>query len=342
MIRGRDLAKRGLVGLSKLLGFSVLKRMAGRKLYVVNYHSIAGADDDPYVNLNTYRTLAEFEDDLRFYKSRFKILNAVDLLDLHTRKKELPQDVMIITFDDGLRINFDHQLAILNKHGVTATFFLCSDFIDNRDLHYGRKANLLRQTVARRNDQAINNRLRDYLSDHRLFSKSIDNSLASISYRGKEHLEEIAMLVHVDFGDYLSRHQPYLNSLQVREMIHAGFTIGAHSVDHPHFGELTLEEQVAQTVNSLECIVEEFQLDYRLFAFPYSDDLLSARFYNEISTKVDLTFGMGGFVDDEIDFNIQRADIESTGLPVADALSYRLLLACLNKIRSHRTVQDHT
>jgi hypothetical protein len=83
-------------------------------------------------------------------------------------------------------------------------------------------------------------------------------------------------------------------------------------------------------------MAEQFGLDYRLFAFPYSDDSLAPAFYRKIASYVDLTFGMGGFVDDAISFNIQRGDIESTGLPVADAFSYRLLLACMHNLRHPR------
>lgn len=336
MSRYRNLARLGLVGLSKLMGLSVLKGLAGRNLYVVNYHSIAGADDDPYINRNTYRTVTEFEEDLRFYKSRFKILNAVDLINLRASREEIPNDAVIITFDDGLRINFDYQLPILKKYGITATFFLCSAFIDNRDLHYGRKSNLLRQSIEKRDDKELNRKLSDYLADHKLFSETLDRSLEEIGYRDKVHLEEVARLAGVDFQDYLARFRPYLDSAQIREMIDSGFTIGAHSVDHPRYSELALEEQVGQTVDSLRHIVGQFGLDYRLFAFPYSDDSLVQPFYDKIASNVDLTFGMGGFVSDAISPSIQRGDIESTGLPVADAFGYRLLLGCMHNLRRPR------
>lgn len=332
----KSLARTGLVGLSRLIGLSTLKGISGTNLYVVNYHSIANEDVDPYINRNTYRTLTEFEEDIVFFKQRFRILSALDVKEYLASGKEVPKDSVVLTFDDGLRINYDFQFPILRKHGVTATFFVCSGFVDNRDLHYGRKSNLLRQAIAERDDPQMNRALKDYLGDHSLLRETVDGSIAGIGYHGKAHLDQLATIAGVDFRSYLSQHKPYLSSQQIQEMIDAGFTIGAHSIDHPRYGELTGDQQFEQTVSSLRFIVETFGLDYRFFAFPHNDDALPAAFFSKIAPHVDLTFGMRGFVDDAVDFHIQRGDIESTGLPIADAFRYRLLLASVHGLRRTR------
>lgn len=332
----KNIARAGMVGLSRLLGLSTLKGLSGTSLYVVNYHSIANVDADPDINRNTYRTVSEFEADILFYKSRFRVLSALDVRDILASDQNFPKDSVVLTFDDGLRVNYDYQLPILRKHGITATFFLCSGFIDNRDLHYGRKSNLLRQTIHERNDDRLNQTIRDYLGDHKLLRETIDRSIAAIGYHGTAHLEDIAAIAGVDFKEYLELHKPYLTRDHIREMLDLGFTIGSHSIDHPRYSELTVDQQFEQTVASLRFIVEHFDLNYRFFAFPYSDESLSADFFDRIAPYVDLTFGMGGFVEDAVSFNIQRGDIESTGLRTADAFRYRLLLACLQSLRRSR------
>lgn len=328
---GKSALRSGLVGLSKFMRLSVLKSLVGRDLYVVNYHSLADADNDPYINKNVYRSVDEFEKDLQFYRDNFNIIGCIELLDLIAGEKPIPKDSLIITFDDGLRVNYDLQVPILKKHNVTATFFLCSAFLDNRDLHYGRKANLLRQRLAL-GDPTHYQRVADYLSDNDILLGDVDQSLAGITYGNRAHLEQIARLVGVSFQDYLSSHRPYLDSWQIEEMIKSGFTIGAHSIDHPKYGELPLERQLEQTIESMQNIATRFGLKYKAFAFPYSDDALSPEFFKSIAPYVDLTFGMGGFVDDPVGFNIQRGDVESTKLPAEHAVKYRLLLAWLHKM----------
>lgn len=332
---GRNVVKWGLVRLSRLMSLSLLKGMVGRDVYVVNYHSIARVDVDPYINRNLYRTSAEFEDDVKYYKGHFNVLNAVDLLDILSSGKKVTKDALVITFDDGLAINYEYQYPILKKHNVTATFFLCSAFVGNRDMHYGRKANLLRQTMAQRGED-LNQRVQEYLVEHGIFKGNVDRSLSAIGYHSRFHLEEIARMVGVDFHAFLAERRPYLDDNQVREMISCGFTFGAHSVDHPNYAELSQAEQVDQTLKSMQHIVDRFDLDYRLFAFPYGDESLTPGFFKEIEPHVDLTFGMQGFVDSDVSFNLQRGDIESTGLPVDHAFRYRLLLASMHGIRTSR------
>lgn len=323
---GKRLARGGLVRLSSLLTLTSLKRLARREVYIVNYHSILDADSDPFINRNVYRSISEFEQDVRFCSSRFNIISAVDLIELIRESKPFPKDAMVITFDDGLRINYDLQVPVLRKYNVTATFFLCSSFIDNQELHYGRKINLLIQALLERDERQVQN-VRDYLSDNNLLAGDVGESLATIGYHHRQHLSEIAKLIDVDFQSYLAAKKPYLGSGEIAQMLSEGFTVGGHSIDHPRFGDLSLEEQVRQTVHSVRYLKEKFGISYGLFAFPYNDDSLSQEYYTKIRPDVDLTFGMGGFVDDPVEFNLQRAEVESTKLPIELALKYRLLLS---------------
>jgi peptidoglycan/xylan/chitin deacetylase (PgdA/CDA1 family) len=49
----------------------------------------------------------------------------------------------MITFDDGYRDNYDVALPLLLKHGVRATFFLATDYIDRRRLYWWDRVSLL-------------------------------------------------------------------------------------------------------------------------------------------------------------------------------------------------------
>src|SRR5690606_12407735 len=113
------------------------------------------ADSDPYINRNIYRTVSEFEDDIRFLSRNFSVFSAVDLIDMIASNKPFPKDTLVITFDDGLKINLEYQVPILKQYHITATFFLCSAFVDNKDLHYKRKVNLIVQKLLNEKDEAL-------------------------------------------------------------------------------------------------------------------------------------------------------------------------------------------
>jgi peptidoglycan/xylan/chitin deacetylase (PgdA/CDA1 family) len=314
------------------MGLTSLKSLLNRNVYVINYHSISGEDVDPVINNNIYRTRTEFEADIKFYLKHFNIVSAVDLIEIINNNEALPKDSLVLTFDDGLRINRLIHAPILKKYHVKATFFLNSAFIDNADMHFKRKNNLLLQRLKKKEYQHLRKHVRDYLNDHNIFEKNTIQSLNSINYRNRYHLDKIAEVLQLDFRAYLKKSKPYLSSGQVIEMLEEGFTIGAHSIDHPRYSELSREEQLHQTIGSMDFVARKFNLPYRLFAFPYNDLALDQAFYEEIRPFVDLAFGMRGFVDDSIDFSLQRAEVESTQLPIELALKYRFLTSYIGTI----------
>jgi peptidoglycan/xylan/chitin deacetylase (PgdA/CDA1 family) len=59
--------------------------------------------------------------------------NTIDLYDLSraiANQQELPHKPIIITLDDGYRDNYENAFPVLREFGMTATFFVVTDFID--------------------------------------------------------------------------------------------------------------------------------------------------------------------------------------------------------------------
>lgn len=138
----------------------------------------------------------------------------------------------------------------------------------------------------------------------------------------------MAKTFNIGWDDYLAKHQPYLTTEQINELINQGFTIGAHSLNHPLYEELSLDEQIYQTIASIEDIKNRFQLNYAVFSFPFTDFNVGKKFFSSIKNHVDLTFGSAGIKDDEITFNLQRLPMENKvdgAVNIKMAYSYYLL-----------------
>ena len=100
-----------------------------------------------------------------------------------------------------------------------------------------------------------------------------------------------------------------MNETEIKAFIHQGFTIGAHSMNHPYYRDISFEQQLLETNESLDFIQQKFNLDYRVFSFPFTDDGVSKNFFNTI--KSDFTFGTAGIKDDEFSTNIQRLPMDN-------------------------------
>lgn len=86
---------------------------------IVNYH------DTPSRDANA------FEEQLFFYKKYYTNCDKSGLDNFFFKKIwEAKKPGLIITFDDGLRTNYDVALALLEKHGFTGWFCVPPDFID--------------------------------------------------------------------------------------------------------------------------------------------------------------------------------------------------------------------
>jgi hypothetical protein len=119
------------------------------------------------------------------------------------------------------------------------------------------------------------------------------------------------------------KNKPYLTSKQIKNLILNGFTIGAHSIDHPLYANLTIEEQLRQTMESVQFVKNKFSLNYSVFAFPHSDYGVSKEYFTKINdcSVVDISFGTAGMIEDCVSNNFQRFSLEKPLIPAKNILA---------------------
>jgi peptidoglycan/xylan/chitin deacetylase (PgdA/CDA1 family) len=203
-----------------------------------------------------------------------------------------------LTFDDGLSEVYHTVLPILIEKGIPATVFVNSQFVDNRDLFYRYKAALLVDKLNQTPNET---------------NKELADKILKINYLEKDFLDETARILEVDFEEFLRKQQPYLTVEQLKTMQRNGFTIGAHSIDHPNYALLTEEEQVRQTLQSCEYVKKTFDEEKAYFAFPFGNHGVKDTFFEKIYPAVDFTFGIAALGTSHNGRHIERIDMESYG-----------------------------
>lgn len=244
-------------------------------------------EEVPHIKyLYEYKRTRQFCDDLEFLERYYSPVGLLDVIGCVRGKNILPQNSILLTFDDGFREVYDVIVPILLEEGIPATFFVCSAFLDNRELCYLHKASLLVEETRQGISAATEGEIKGILMKMSLSFSQISEGILKVDYRQREVLDRIAEVLQVDFQGYLNEKQPYLTSSQVNELIDQGFAIGAHSVDHPYYSALSLAEQLEQTMVSVKQIREKFGLDYGAFAFPHNDAGVSQEFFKKIQETV--------------------------------------------------------
>jgi peptidoglycan/xylan/chitin deacetylase (PgdA/CDA1 family) len=250
-----------------------------------------------------------------------------DVIDWAKGKMELSLDCFLLTFDDGLREIDDVIAPFLLRKGIPATFFISSAFLDNGELCYQHKASLLVEKIRQGISSETERQLKRMLLNMGLSFSTLSEGILKINYRQKDALDGIAEVVFCDFERYLKENQPYLTSNQVNKLIEKGFTIGAHSIDHPYYSALTLGEQLEQTIVSTKDIRKKFGLDYGAFAFPHYDTNVTPEFFQKVqeSKWIDITFGTGGMLDGDSRSHRQRVNIENPMMSAREIIAWQYL-----------------
>lgn len=111
------------------------------RIYTIMYHRISGDDND----LITVRT-KEFEKHLIFFKDNYLCPDPKQLIESFKMKRynDIPDDTILITFDDGYEDNFKFARPLLKKYGLRALAFLVSGHI-GKDNNWNHKYAKIRQ-----------------------------------------------------------------------------------------------------------------------------------------------------------------------------------------------------
>jgi peptidoglycan/xylan/chitin deacetylase (PgdA/CDA1 family) len=302
--------------MGSLVPLNVLFKHYWSDFIVLTYHSISGLDIEPEINKNVYRTQSGFEEDIKFLKSNFNVISLTEFLDIHHSGRKCPERSLLITLDDGLAIQYDHMYPVLKSHNVPATFFINNAFIDNRDLHYERKKYVILRRLDEIQDIAVEREILKDIADDFDGPANVElkGYVRQLGYKSKDRLDLMAERLDIPFTQYLRENRIYLSAQEIETMLNNHMAIGGHSLDHPDFTELSLADQVHQTLSSVNDLVERFGLDYKAFAFPYNDRALDVALFESISDSIDVSFGTSGPARDEFKMHFQRGSLENSRL----------------------------
>ncbi|MFN2170187.1 MAG: polysaccharide deacetylase family protein [Candidatus Promineifilaceae bacterium] len=108
------------------------------KVPILMYHYIS----EPPEDADKYRkdlsvTPEDFNAQMSYLaENGFETVDLYELSLAITNKIDLPEKPIVISFDDGYLDNFENAFPILQKYGMQGTFFIITEFIDERRAGY--------------------------------------------------------------------------------------------------------------------------------------------------------------------------------------------------------------
>lgn len=315
--------------ISKLLPFGILKRGMPFPVYPLLYHAVGETSRSPYLK-GLYHVLSpeEFEQDI---DELLKMFTPIDLATLISIKRgtqiNSKKPFVFFSFDDGLIECKNLIIPVLKRKGVPATFFLNSGFIGNNAFFHRFTCNLMSQELNKTESLKTLSLLEEAVHEKFDSKEDAQQYLMKLKYDQLARLNAINELLKHTIPEQMESFKPYMDKEDIKLLIQDGFTVGAHSIDHPEFSVLTEPEQLNQAVKSLSDVVSWFDLDYKVFAFPFTDVGVTTRFFDKFkeACNPDLTFGTSGLKRDVVPWNIQRIPMDVSVLGAKKIIKTELL-----------------
>jgi peptidoglycan/xylan/chitin deacetylase (PgdA/CDA1 family) len=246
---------------------SVIVRWSG--VLCLNYHRIGDGQDSVFERGLWSATAEAFNAQIGFLTSHCDIITLEDLPNVTLRGKGRH---VLVTFDDGYEDNFRLAFPILKAHGVKASFFICTGFLDRPrlpwwdeiawmvrtsqkaaiEIHPYSSAPIACQEPDR--ERSIRQLLRIYKTIPFDSTESFLTTLATATGTGRYSRTSAGSL--------------WMTWDMVREMRGAGMSIGGHTVDHPILGQMSREQQQFQIEECGRRLATELGEPMRSFSYP--------------------------------------------------------------------------
>lgn len=306
----------------------LLSRLTGR--FAVFYAHVVSDAQLPHIrHLYAYRTPRQFERDLDMLLKLYRPIGLDELVAVLAAHGTPPADTCLLTFDDGLREAGEVVAPILKRRGIPATFFVNSDFVDNKTMFFRHKASLIVEKLATLDPGSARRAVAAALPGHDMVQRHPVEAVLGLGFHDEPALDAIAAAIDVDFATFLRRCRPYLEADELLALAADGFTIGAHSRSHPPYASLPFADQLEQTLSSITFVRQTFRPKVLAFSFPFNDRSISMRLLREIfAAGVSVCFGTDGLRRDTVAWSLQRIQSED---PRSD-IRRDLASACLNAI----------
>ena len=301
-------------GVSSTLPADTLHRLSGQTL-LLPYHHVVSDEYLPHIRgLYPYKNKKQFIADLDWLLARYRPVHPTELAETVFQFRPLPPKTFLLSFDDGYRSLYDVVAPVLKQKGVPALFFLNPAFIDNRELFYRCTLSLVVEKC--RLDPRTLSAVARYLGGVKAEPHAIRKNILAIQYPDRQKAEALAAQCGIDTGEFLREHQPFLTRAQLLSLHEDGFVFGGHSLDHPHYRFLTLDEQENQTRLSVD-FAASFQSGIpRFFAFPHEDKGVSQEFFDRFKGQAEpiLFFGTQNGRHEVQNRLLQRFNAEQPGI----------------------------
>lgn len=270
-------------------------------LTVSNYHYIRECFSTPYPSIFGI-TPNEFKEQLKLFKNEGDLITPSQFLSNFTEIVLSKENFFLITFDDGLKEQFDLALPILDELDLQAIFFANSMNSDENRVSTVHKIHLLRSVMS-------SDKLLGYLKQHKIDDlNQTELTVAKANYRFDDDLSaELKYLLN--FKISFDIQESLVNSLfenfflesEILESLYMSksqlqhlaniYCLGSHTHTHYPLGLLSEEKLIYELEHSKNYFEQISGGPIQMIAYPYGTSEACTNLVAESAKKVGYLYG---------------------------------------------------
>ncbi len=261
-----------------------------KKLYISMYHYTRDLYNSRYPNIKGL-DITQFRKQLEFFSQNFNVVTMEQVIDAVKRKTDLPNNALLLTFDDGYIDNYLYALPLLEEFGFQGSFFIPGKTFTTHQL---LDVNKIHYIVATADEKKLVNDLNNLLNHYRgmefdfptneeLFEKyAVANRFDSkeiiyvkrvlqtaIPEKVRNLISSDLFEMFVGISETKMAHELYMTEDQIRTMKRHGMFIGAHGFDHLWLSDQDLDYMKKDIDKGLDAINEFIDKDCWVMNYPY-------------------------------------------------------------------------
>ncbi len=260
-------AARLIVDSGWLWGSARVKRLLGqRAVTILMYHRVAGSScNDPEARIRVINAHCEqFKQQAEFLARTCTVLSFDELREYCLHPEKLPENPVILTFDDGYLDNYTVAFPILRQYGLKATIALTTGFIGTRQVPWWDR---LAEAIIRIPGPAI--RIKGVgmldLTDKFRVVRRVQEQVKLMAEKEKNR-------VISELESRLPEPPPsntcMLSWEHVREMGRQGISFAAHTVTHPILTRVDRETAREEILRSRQTVEQQTGKPVTVFSYP--------------------------------------------------------------------------
>ena len=248
----------------KLIGNALSPAGRRARLSILIYHRVL-ADTDPL--FPNEPTAASFDRQMALLKSVFTVLPLHEAA-ARLQAGTLPARAACITFDDGYADNLTLATPILKKHGLHATFFIATAYLNGGRMFNDTVIEAIRRSPLRTLNLDELGLGKFDISGNEAKARAIGQILPQVKYLPLGAREQAAARIAE-----LTQCGPLPDDLmmttgQLQALHAAGMEIGGHTARHPILAKLDADAARTEIAAGKTFLEQTLNTPIRLFAYP--------------------------------------------------------------------------